>query len=118
MPYKTARAPLSLIRLRFKNCNPQHRSAEMLPEEEGNTLLGAVSARESCMDSPAGTKRPQSVEQIALDIKVAAQERVEALAGKEALPILAEVQSCSNNVAVSTQAHSRVATLVTGNMRQ
>ena len=41
-----------------------------------------------------------SVEQIALDIKVAAQELVEALAGKEALPILAEVQACSNNVAV------------------
>ncbi len=41
-----------------------------------------------------------SVEQIALDIKVEAQGLVEALAGKEALPILAEVQSCSNNVAV------------------
>ena len=41
-----------------------------------------------------------SVEQIALDIKVAAQELVEALAGKEALPTLAEVQACSNNVSV------------------
>ena len=41
-----------------------------------------------------------SVERIALDIKVAAQELVEALAGKEALPTLAEVQACSNNVSV------------------
>ena len=59
-----------------------------------------------------------SVERIALDIKVAAQELVEALAGKEALPILAEVQSCSDNVAVSTQAHSRAVTLETSNMWQ
>ena len=33
------------------------------PEEEGDTLLGAVSARESRMGPPAGTMRPQSVEQ-------------------------------------------------------
>ena len=33
------------------------------------------------------------VERIALDIKVEAQGLVEALAGKEALPILAEVQA-------------------------
>ena len=36
-----------------------------------------------------------SVERITLDIKVAAQELVEALAGREALPTPAEVQACS-----------------------
>ena len=40
-----------------------------------------------------------NVERIALDIKVEAQGLGEALAGKEALPILAEVHSCSDNVA-------------------
>ena len=41
-----------------------------------------------------------SVERIALDIKVEAQGLVEALAGREALPILAEVQAWSNSVSV------------------
>ena len=67
---------LSLIHLRFRTATHSTDSRDA-PEEEGNTLLGAVSARESCMGSPAGAKRPQSVEQIALDSKVAAQERVE-----------------------------------------
>ena len=70
------------------------------------------------MDSPAGTKRPQSVEQIALDIKVAAQERVEALVGKEAFAHTCRGAVTFHNVAVSTQAHSRVVTLETGNMWQ
>ena len=39
-----------------------------------------------------------SVERIALDIKVEAQGLGEALAGKEALPILAEVQTQPNSV--------------------
>ncbi len=61
-------------------------------------------------------KRPQSVEQIALDSKVAVQERAEAPLGKKALPILARcghVPQCSS----LTQAYSRVVTLGTGNMR-
>ena len=41
-----------------------------------------------------------SVERIALDSKVEAQGLVEALAGKEALPMLAEVQSQPNSVLV------------------
>ena len=40
------------------------------------------------------------VERIALDSKVEAQGLVEALAGKEALPMLAEVQSQPNSVLV------------------
>ena len=92
---KTARAPLVLIRLRCKNCNPQHRLAEMLPESEEDTLLVRCQLENPVWICQQATKRPQSVEQIALDIKVAAQERAEALSGKEALPILAEVQSRS-----------------------
>ena len=41
-----------------------------------------------------------SVERIALDIKVEAQGIVEALAGKEALPMLAEVQTYPNKCIV------------------
>ena len=40
------------------------------------------------------------VERIALDNKVAAQGVVEALAGNEALPILAEVQAWPNSLLV------------------
>ena len=89
---------LSLIHLRFR-LHPTAPIAEMLPEEEGNTLLGAVSARESCMGSPAGTKRPQSVEQMALDNKVTAQERVEHEQAMRHGPYLPKVHSCAYNVA-------------------
>ena len=54
------------------------------------------------LNSFTGNHRPQEVEQITLDTKVGAQELVEALAGKEALPILAELQSWSTMSSLST----------------
>ena len=51
-----------------------------------------------------------SVERIALDIKVEAQGIVEALAGKEALPILAEVQTYPNKCIVQHRSRALTCT--------
>ena len=51
-----------------------------------------------------------SVERIALDIKVEAQGLVEALAGKEALPILAEVQTYPNKCIVQHRSRALTCT--------
>ena len=67
---------LSLIHLRFRTATHSTDSRNV-SRGRGKQAPRCGVGSGICMGFPAGTKRPQSVEQMALDNKVTAQERVE-----------------------------------------